>query len=117
MQLCVAGHPLPVRIGADGGSAFVGAPGMAVGLVTQIELEEVEVLLDPGDELVFYTDGVTERRSGIDQFGDENVLLTLSRCAGMTARQTAERLRTVVTDFGAEPLRDDLAVLVVRNHA
>jgi serine phosphatase RsbU (regulator of sigma subunit) len=64
---------------------------------------------------VFYTDGVTERRLGDAQFGDEGVLEVLERCGGLSAADIAARLRSAATDFGDGPLRDDLAILALRS--
>ncbi|WP_170323724.1 SpoIIE family protein phosphatase [Cryptosporangium phraense] len=113
VRLCLAGHPLPIKMLADGGADQVGAGGMAAGLTDHIEVEEVSVHLAPGDALVFYTDGVTERRRGDDQFGEERTVEVLAQCAGLSAADIAARLRTAATDFGDGPLRDDLAILVL----
>src|SRR4029453_4120848 len=71
VRLCLAGHPSPIAVRARGGAEPVGIGGMAAGLTDHIEVEEVAVDLGPGDALVFYTDGVTERRRGDLQFGEQ----------------------------------------------
>jgi serine phosphatase RsbU (regulator of sigma subunit) len=114
VRLCLAGHPPPVLIRAAGGAALVGTGGMAAGLAADIELDEVELTLLPGDTLVFFTDGVTERRFEDKLFGEDSTLATLARCGGLPAADVAARVRTAATDFGTGPLRDDLAILVLR---
>lgn len=114
VRLCLAGHPSPIAVWARGGAEQVGVGGMAAGLTDHIEVEEVSVDLGPGDALVFYTDGVTERRLGDDQFGEEGVLEVLARSSGLSAADIAAGLRTAATDFGDGPLRDDLAILALR---
>ncbi|MFI5955124.1 SpoIIE family protein phosphatase [Cryptosporangium sp. NPDC051539] len=114
VRLCLAGHPLPIKMLANGGAEQVGAGGMAAGLTDHIEVEEVSIHLAPGDALVFYTDGVTERRRGDDQFGEERTVEVLAHCGGLPAADIAARLRTAATEFGDGPLRDDLAILVLR---
>lgn len=114
VRLCLAGHPLPILVRASGGAEPVGIGGMAAGLADHIEVEESVVDLGPGDTLVFFTDGVTERRRGDLQFGEEGVAEVLARVAGLPAADIAARLRTAATDFGDGPLRDDLAILVLR---
>ena len=114
VRLCLAGHPMPIAVRAGGGAEPVGVGGMAAGLTDHIEVEEVSVDLAPGDALVFYTDGVTERRRGDAQFGEEGVLEVLTRSGGLSAADIAAGLRSAATDFGDGPLRDDLAILALR---
>jgi len=114
VRLCLAGHPAPILVRARGGAEPVGIGGMAAGLTDHIEVEEVSIDLGPGDALVFYTDGVTERRRGDLQFGEDGVLEVLARYGGLSAADIAAGLRTAATDFGDGPLRDDLAILALR---
>ena len=73
-----------------------------------------ELVLAPGDALVFYTDGVTERRNGDRMFGDDSLLAICAAAAGSSADDVAGLLEEGVRDFGEQASRDDLAVLVVR---
>ena len=77
-------------------------------------MDEDEVRLAPGDALVFYTDGVTERRDGSAMFGDDNLLACLRAASGSSADVLAGRLEQEVRRFGSGVTRDDLAVLVIR---
>jgi serine phosphatase RsbU (regulator of sigma subunit) len=92
----------------------VGHSGTLLGVVPDIETTDDLVVLSPGDALVFYTDGVTERRNGADMFGDERLLDCLRRSAGQSADALAGLVEREVRDFGIGQTRDDLAVLVVR---
>src|SRR6185295_1203847 len=64
----------------------------AVGLVERVELTCTSHRLGPGETLLLYTDGVTERRRGDEQFGVER----LRRAGGAAAGRQAARLLTVV---------------------
>jgi anti-sigma regulatory factor (Ser/Thr protein kinase) len=112
LTLSGAGHPPPALLRADGGVSYVGRSGTLLGVLPQVELAEDFVTLEPGDALVFYTDGVTERRNGPAMFGEENLLACLRELSGASADQIAGRIEDSVQRFG--PARDDLAVLVVR---
>jgi serine phosphatase RsbU (regulator of sigma subunit) len=103
-----------VLIDAAGEASFVGRSGTLLGVVPDVELSEDELLLSPGEALVFYTDGVTERRSGDDMFGEGRLLLAVRAAAGRSADVVAGQLESDVRRFGAGPSRDDLAVLVIR---
>jgi GAF domain-containing protein len=112
--LTAAGHPPPVLVTAAGQASFVGTSGSLLGVFADIDVFADELLLAPGDALVFYTDGVTERRAGDVMFGDDNLLAICAAAAGRSADHLAGLLEEAVRDFSEQASRDDLAVLVVR---
>ncbi|MFM8320176.1 MAG: SpoIIE family protein phosphatase, partial [Chloroflexota bacterium] len=64
-----AGHDRPLLFrAAQGCCDFLNARGMMLGLMEPIELEEMEAQLAPGDQLVLYTDGVTDANSPQGEF-------------------------------------------------
>ena len=75
---------------ADGRAEQVGAFGTAVGLLPRMLVEATTYRLAPGDTLLLYTDGVTERRRGREQFGPER-LLALAARHGRTVRPRGGR--------------------------
>ncbi|AVV42658.1 SpoIIE family protein phosphatase [Streptomyces sp. ID05-04B] len=113
--LASAGHPLPLLLGPDGAVATAGRPQTLLGVVEDVVYTCHSLELRPGDSLLCVTDGVTERRSGLRQFDDEDGLATaLAGCAGLDAELIAERIRQLVHEFGEEPPDDDLALLVLQ---
>jgi PAS domain S-box-containing protein len=107
------GHPLPLVLRVDGSVEPVGAPGTLLGVVPDPDLEDRSLLLEPGDALVFYTDGVIESRG--DSSLDERRLAELvATCAGAGADAIAAKVEeAAVLSQGGRP-RDDIAVLVLR---
>ena len=84
--ISTGGHPLPLVLRADGSVEPVGAPGTLLGIVDDPNLDDCPVTLEPGDSLVFYTDGVIESRPDSNGVLDERRLGELvATCAG-TAR-------------------------------
>lgn len=114
LRFISAGHPLPMLLRADGTVGPVGTSGDLLGVFTQPATQVCQVDLDPGESLVCFTDGVTERRDGGRMLGEEGVATALTTAAGLPAQAVARRLQGVVTDFAAVPPRDDLAILVLR---
>src|SRR5215212_8740628 len=56
-----AGHDLPYRRKASaGGAEELRATGMPLGLLPGMEYEEKEIVLDRGDSVLFYSDGLVE---------------------------------------------------------
>ncbi|MEU8314906.1 SpoIIE family protein phosphatase [Micromonospora sp. NPDC048887] len=115
VSLHLAGHDRPVLLHGGGGATFVGVGGTALGLLDAITTPTAELSLKPGDALIFYTDGVTERRRGRELFGTERLRESAAPLAGYSADVVAARLRATTIAFSAEPPRDDIAVLVLRN--
>jgi len=113
VTLALGGHPLPVLRLADGRVITVGSPGSLIGAMADAPVSETRLPLAPGDALVFYTDGVTERRRGGTFYGVDGLLATLAAAPG-DARSLAGAVEQAVLSFATEPPSDDLAVLVLR---
>lgn len=116
-EVCLAGHPEPVHVSVEG-ARLIGHPGSLIGVLDDEDLclPTATVALAPGDLLVLYTDGVTERREGERMFGQHGLLATLGGAYRDTAAQAALRLEAAAEDFVDTPLRDDLAIVVARIH-
>jgi phosphoserine phosphatase RsbU/P len=114
VQLVLAGHLQPVLVRAGGGVEQVGRHGTAVGLVEQLDLTCTTHTLAAGDALVLYTDGVTERRRGDEQFGSERLLRAAAAAAGRPAARLITAVRTALDRFTADPRDDDIALLALR---
>jgi phosphoserine phosphatase RsbU/P len=117
LTLYLAGHDRPVLVGADGKAVFVGTPGTALGLLPTIKSPGLTVALAPGETMIFYTDGITERRRGAELFGIERLRSAAGTLAGFDAAAVATRLRATAISFSPEPPRDDIAILALRNDA
>ncbi len=76
----LAGHPHPMLIKA-GRALPVGDPGPLLGVVDEPSWRGVTVEIEPGDQLVLYTDGVIEARGdGGERFGAERLQRGLDGC-------------------------------------
>lgn len=114
VDLVLAGHLQPVLVRAGGGAELVGEFGTAVGLVPTVRVHRSTHRLAPGDTLLFYTDGVTERRRGREQFGPERLLAVSAEHAGRPAAQLVAAVREAVEGFSPDRLDDDVAIVAVR---
>jgi serine phosphatase RsbU (regulator of sigma subunit) len=106
-----------VLVRADGRTYLAGSGGTALGLLDTISCPPETVHLNQGDSLIFYTDGVTERRRGRELFGGQRLRDAAAPLAGFSAEVMAARLRTATIGFSTESPRDDIALLVLRNDA
>lgn len=114
LTACSAGHPLPMVVRADGTVESIGRSGVILGVFRDAQLSDHTIELCPGDSLVLYTDGVTERFSGGEVFGTSRLADIVTASAGHSAQAIADSIHRAVVEFGSKAPRDDLAVLVLR---
>jgi len=62
LQLVICGHPPPLRLTADGGLQALTPRAYATPLGLHPDLQPSTFTINPGDRLVFYTDGLLEAR-------------------------------------------------------
>ena len=113
LTLASAGHPAPILLRADGRRETLEAEGGVVGVQLAGGWEERVLVLEPGDALVLYTDGVSEaaRRDPLE--ADELAAL-LPPLAARDAEAIAESVVDIARTRGEGRLRDDVAVIAVR---
>jgi sigma-B regulation protein RsbU (phosphoserine phosphatase) len=120
-RLCFSngGHTRPLWIHASGEIEELSIGGIALGVLENIELAEYQILLEPGDLIVAFTDGVTEAINPAgESYGSDRLLAALGGAlqAGRTApEQIVSVVLNAVTAFaeGAEQA-DDLTILALR---
>jgi phosphoserine phosphatase RsbU/P len=110
-----AGHPAPVLMRK--GKAVRELPGgrrLPMGL-DDGEIDMGEEILEPGDRVLLYTDGVVEAydRSG-DRFGTHRLIDLAERCAGanLPGPETLRRLAHSVLEHQDGPPRDDTTLVL-----
>ena len=111
------GHPYPLVLRRGRlATELATDPSLPMGLGFD-PAEEAEISLEPGDHLLFFTDGVVEARSpGGERFGQERLVdLTIRALADQqTVSETARRLVRSVRLHRSGPLQDDATLLFVR---
>jgi serine phosphatase RsbU (regulator of sigma subunit)/PAS domain-containing protein len=112
--LASAGHPGPVLIKPDGRAQLLPGGGVPLGIFADPEPASRELQLSAGDLLFFYTDGLTDARSPQAAYWEERLADSLAQLAGRRAADVVSDVRTLVLDFSAGILHDDLTMLVLR---
>ena len=111
-----AGHNPPCVLRAGGTREYLDKGGLVIGVMPGIEYEEGTVSLGTGDDLVLYTDGVTEAMNGDEEmFGEERLEELLVAHRHKSARDIEEHVYTEIRDFAAGAAQaDDLTMVVVK---
>jgi serine phosphatase RsbU (regulator of sigma subunit) len=112
-----AGHPLPLLVrGNKVVSELACEPCLPFGL--GIEIGEVgERVLEPGDKLLFYSDGVTEARpEGGEQFGVDRLRSAVEQYsgAGLLAPEVLRRLARDLRQHRGAELKDDATLVFLQ---
>jgi len=116
--LCaVAGHPQPRLLEPDGTVRPLECGGLALGIASPQEYEQVSASLQLGAAVVLYTDGVIESRRGRELFGVERLDDVLAQSAGRPAQEVANAVLAACRGFAGGDLADDCAIVVLRRTA
>jgi len=112
-----AGHNRPLwRHVATAEIENLGGKGTVLGVLEGIELEDRQITIDPGDVLVFYTDGISEAfdaRGNV--FGTDRLSDALRRSSGASAEDVLNGIIARIETFvGDTPQSDDFTLFVVR---
>jgi serine phosphatase RsbU (regulator of sigma subunit) len=108
-----AGHLPPLRQRADGAVDLFDTPAETLlGAESTERRTDHEAVLDPGDTVVFYTDGIVEHgRSGIDE-GIARLVRELTALRTGTVGELCDRLIARIVTEGRTD--DDIAILALR---
>jgi len=110
-----AGHNPPLLL-RDGDIQRLDSGGLALGMFPGVDYQAGQLELQPGDWLVFYTDGLTEALSvHEEEFGQQRLEEALRTGQGRCAQERLDHLLEAVGRFehGA-PRSDDQTLLVLR---
>jgi phosphoserine phosphatase RsbU/P len=112
-----AGHNPPLLARKDGSVERLATGGLVLGLFENVVYEEGSVVIERGDTLVAYSDGVTETWSPEDEeFGEEKLmaLAVASRSLGARAQQDAILRELERFEAGARATDDRTLVVLKR---
>lgn len=110
-----AGHLPPLRFNPRLGQVEqLAQRGLMLGIMPESRYDEMAVILEPGDRLVFYTDGVVDSRNLTKEpFGIERLEAFLLQSGRVSAAQLAQNLVEYLDDFRSDqPAWDDLTILI-----
>ena len=107
LRVASAGHPPLLLLGGSGGERRLEATGPALGLYPDRDYAELDVELDPGDRVLFYSDGVFDWLPDAAASGPDR----LARALGPAAATLAGLASASRAD---EPPQDDVTLLLLQ---
>lgn len=113
---CNAGQPPALLLRRGGTVESLREGGPLLGALPQASFGSGRVVVEPGDTLIGYSDGIVECRNGSDEEFGVRRLLAAARSAGRSSASTMLfSLLGAVQDFaGSRPRDDDFTLMVVR---
>ena len=116
LTFCNCGHDLPILLRNNGEVEFLREGGPILGVTNNIEYEERPIFLNPGEIVVFYTDGVTEV---FDKKGEQFGIDRLINCIKDNRNEPAHKIQTIihraVDDFASpEHIFDDFTMIIMK---
>ena len=101
---------------ADGQMELLETGGPLLGAVENATFESGQVVLEPGDTLVAYSDGVLECRNAAgEELGSAGLMAALRQARQSSARNTLVTLLAAVQDFAnGNPPSDDVSLTVIQ---
>jgi sigma-B regulation protein RsbU (phosphoserine phosphatase) len=112
-----AGHNAPILRRQNGGLEILDVGGLPLGIRSPGYYETASLELQPGDALIFYTDGVVEAfNEENEEFGEDRWRAFIRSLAVLSAQESLQFLMKAVDVFvGATRQADDITCLVFRS--
>jgi sigma-B regulation protein RsbU (phosphoserine phosphatase) len=118
---CNAGHPPPLifhpESDVSGSLRWLEPTGAAVALIEGLEFNAASTVMEPGDLLLLYTDGITEAMSPDGElFGRQRLGQLAGQASALPARDLLQVLRRGMESFiGDRSLGDDVTLVACRS--
>ncbi len=103
------GHNPPVLIDRDGNASRLPLTGgVALGLVPDLKYQQSSITLSPGDNVIFYTDGVTEAMNeSEEEFGMDRLESLFSESRPDGSRGVNDAIFDAVMEFAGDAAQSD----------
>jgi serine phosphatase RsbU (regulator of sigma subunit) len=112
LRIATAGHPPALLAKEASGVEEVGRYGTLLGVFPDPAIHDVTQLLEPGDMLVLYTDGLVEAHAPGRQVSAGDMLARLAGSSATSAQDAVDAVLGLVDVDGG--VRDDIAILAAR---
>ena len=110
------GHNPPLLLRTDGKLELLERGGAALNILPDSNYESESVKINPGDQIIFYTDGVTEIfDSQSNEYGFERLKKVIIDSKENTASEMIDNILQSTKNFSKSELyRDDFTIIVLK---
>lgn len=109
-----AGHNPPIVLRRDGALLRLDKGGALLGVFPEWSYQEAEVKLTSGDQVVLFTDGVSEAQdSKGEEFGEERLIELLRDARGLAATELLREVIETVARFCSGNFHDDATLIAM----
>lgn len=109
-----AGHNTPILLGSLSGTQLAEG-GFPLGMFARAEFQTGEVMLERGDLLALYSDGITEATSSAgEEFGEARLQAQIEKNAGRPLSEIQAAILEAVRAWAGNEPDDDMTLLMVR---
>jgi hypothetical protein len=112
VTLASAGHPSALLTRSGGFACELGERGALLGVFADIVIEDAATVLEPGDSLALYTDGLLEAHAPRRIVTTQQMIEQLQASSPAAAQETIDALLGLV-ELDRD-VRDDIAILTAR---
>jgi serine phosphatase RsbU (regulator of sigma subunit)/putative methionine-R-sulfoxide reductase with GAF domain len=111
-----AGHNLPICKHPDGQMVKLLKGGMPLGIMEGLSLSNHMLVLDRGDTVILFTDGVTEAYIATDYFGDHRLEAAIKAARDQEPETILDSIDKALVDFQESEIpSDDVTILAVHH--
>ncbi len=108
-----AGHPTVMVKKSAGDVELLNSGSFPIGVVNDGDYTLDKSHLAPGDQMVMYTDGISESHNSSSMLNTDGICLLLENCISNSPADTLEALFKTALDFSGGHLTDDAAVVII----
>ncbi|WP_327093206.1 serine/threonine-protein phosphatase [Nonomuraea sp. NBC_01738] len=115
IRMSSAGHHPAAMVSPDGSVRFAAGGGVPLGISAEAETATQEMTLEPGQMLVFYSEGLISSRDAHGApYGEERLADVLARYAGQSPATVAKAVEEDRHAFSAGQVWDEIVILALR---
>lgn len=109
-----AGHNAPLLVRRDGSVFCLSTGGVILGILPNYPFAQGTIDLQPGDQFLLYTDGISEAANAEgEEFGEARLQQLLRTIGPRPALSALQQITQAVNDFHPAPERDDRTMIMM----